>query len=286
MQTCPACGRVRNGTVRFCTGCGAPFPDSISEENAGEKAGTFDPGLPPPFDSGLPPPFDPGLPPAVDAANSAGRPRRSPWPVLIAVAFVLLAGLAGGGTWLLVRAHTHHPGAGTSLAAGPGASASPQASSPASPPAETPVTTPPAPSPSAPSAGTVAVASAAAQQPDTPAVTDFLNQYFAAINDHDYQAYTALLDPGLQQNMTAAQFDSGYGSTADSSEMLTGTSTAANGDTVADVTFTSRQNPAESVNHREACTDWQISLFLESNGTSYVMGPAPAGYRASSTACP
>jgi hypothetical protein len=63
----------------------------------------------------------------------------------------------------------------------------------------------------------------------------------AAINSHDYQAYAALLDPQLRQDLTTGQFERGYQSTADTGETLAGTSVAANGDTVAAVTFTSHQ---------------------------------------------
>jgi hypothetical protein len=61
-----------------------------------------------------------------------------------------------------------------------------------------------------------------------PSVTDttaqqiavFLGQYFAAINEHDYSSYLALQSPALQQGLTPANFQDGYGSTADSGETL------------------------------------------------------------------
>ncbi len=168
------------------------------------------------------------------------------------------------------------------MAAGPVASNG----SPAGAPDAGAVTVPASASPSTQSAGTVAVASAAAQDADAPAVAGFLDRYFAAINSHDYQAYAALLDPQLRQDLTTSQFERGYQSTADTGETLAGTSVAANGDTVAAVTFTSHQNPADSVDHQEACTNWRISLFLENDGSGYLIGPAAAGYHASHEACP
>jgi hypothetical protein len=129
------------------------------------------------------------------------------------------------------------------------------------------------------------VASAAGQDPGAPPVADFLGQYFAAINSHDYQSYVSLLNPNMQKDMTAQQFDSGYRSTADSSETLTGISTAANGDTVAAVTFTSHQDPADSVDHKETCTDWKISLFLEQASTGYVIDQPLSSYHAAHSPC-
>jgi hypothetical protein len=115
------------------------------------------------------------------------------------------------------------------------------------------------------------VASDVGQDPGAPSVADFLDQYFSAIKSHDYQSYASLLSPNLQQDMTAQQFDSGYRSTSDSSETLTGIATAANGDTVAAVTFTSHQDPADSVDHKGTCTHWKVRLFLEQDNTGYLI---------------
>lgn len=113
----------------------------------------------------------------------------------------------------------------------------------------------------------------------------FLGQYFAAINSHDYQSYISLLSPQAQQGFTAEQFDNGFQSTVDSNETLVSISTATNGSYISAVTFTSHQNPADSVNHAEACTDWSISLFLEQDGAVYLIDQPPASYHASHTAC-
>lgn len=129
------------------------------------------------------------------------------------------------------------------------------------------------------------VASDAGQDPAAPPVAEFLDQYFAAINSHDYQSYVSLLNLNMQQDMTAQQFDSGYRSTADSSETLTGISTAANGDTVATVTFTSHQDPADSLDHKENCTDWNISLFLEQANAGYLIDHPPSSYHAAYSPC-
>ena len=129
------------------------------------------------------------------------------------------------------------------------------------------------------------VASDARQDPAAPSVAGFLDQYFAAINSHDYQSYVSLLDPNMQEDMTAQQFDSGYRSTADSGETLTGISAAANGDTVATVTFTSHQDPADSVDHKENCTDWKISLFLEQANAGYLIDQPPNSYHATHSPC-
>jgi hypothetical protein len=111
-----------------------------------------------------------------------------------------------------------------------------------------------------------------------------LARYFTVINAHDYPGYLALLSPEERQGWSPALFDSGFRSTTDSAETLTGISTAADGRTVAAVTFTSHQDPAASVSH-SACTQWHIQLFLEQNGGSYLIGEPPPGYTSSSTPC-
>ena len=129
------------------------------------------------------------------------------------------------------------------------------------------------------------VAAGVSQNPDASAVAAFLGQYFAAINARDYQSYLSLLSPQVQQGMTQAQFENGYRSTADSNETLVGISTASDGDLAAEVTFTSHQNPADSPDHSESCTNWDITIFLAQGGSGYLIDPAPSGYQASHQAC-
>ena len=102
------------------------------------------------------------------------------------------------------------------------------------------------------------IAASAGQDARAQAVAEFLGEYFSAINAHDYQAYISLLSPDAQQNFTESQFQSGYGSTTDSAETLLDVSTAADGDTVASVTFTSNQNSSQSVNQADTCTEWGL----------------------------
>jgi hypothetical protein len=130
----------------------------------------------------------------------------------------------------------------------------------------------------------VAVAAGVAPSPATQSVVTFLDEYFTAINSHDYQGYLALLSPQLQQGLTPEQFNSGYNSTVDSGETLQSISTAADGDTAAAVTFTSHQNP-NSANQEQSCTSWNITLFLGQGGGGYVKDQPPSGYHASSASC-
>jgi hypothetical protein len=116
-------------------------------------------------------------------------------------------------------------------------------------------------------------------------ILSLLGKYFAVINAHDYQGYLALLSPQAQQGWTAAAFASGFQATQDSGQTLTGISTAADGRTVAAVTFTSHQAPAASVNDSQSCTIWHILLFLEPAGNGYLIGDPPPGYTASYAAC-
>jgi hypothetical protein len=137
------------------------------------------------------------------------------------------------------------------------------------------------------SSGAVGVTVGAGASQDTAAssVAGFLGQYFAAINARDYQSYFSMLSPQVQQGMTQAQFEKGYRSTADSNETLVGISAAPDGDLAAEVTFTSHQNPADSPDQSESCTDWDITVFLAQSGSGYVIDPAPADYHASYQPC-
>jgi hypothetical protein len=206
----------------------------------------------------------------------------------------LLAGV-GVGAWLAVGGSGSHsneraqqagnlirstaPAASIPVAGSPG-SGSPQAGSPA---ADSPA--PGSAPPSTPSqrTGTVAISAAAANNPSAPQIAAFLDKYFAAINSHNYQAYEALLSPQVP-GMTSSQFESGYGSTADSQETLRGISSAADGDSVAQVTFTSHQASATSATN-SACTVWNISLYLIPNADSYLIDNPPSSYHAQSAAC-
>jgi hypothetical protein len=117
-----------------------------------------------------------------------------------------------------------------------------------------------------------------------PAVLDYLNRYFSAINSRNYAAYQSLLDAQQQAGNSRSTFDSGFATTRDSNEVLTGIEQTGGGHLTANVSFTSHQNPANSADG-SACNNWQISLFLVPDGTTYVMTAAPAGYRAIYTDC-
>ena len=212
-------------------------------------------------------------------------PRKSSRIITFAAVAVVLAGVGTGG-WLLASHLGKHGGSKLGLA--PAAVQRTVPSSPASP--ADPITpTTPAPVSSqalSQTVGTVTLTDGVMQDSDASSVATFLNQYFQAINNHDYQSYLALLTSPVQQGITSQQFDHGYATTADSAETLTGISTTANGDTQADVTFTSHQNPANSPDGTQSCTNWSISLFLQSDGNGgYLIDQAPSGYQASYQAC-
>ena len=113
----------------------------------------------------------------------------------------------------------------------------------------------------------------------------FVQSYYTAINQHDYQAYISLLDSQDAANYTAADFSNGYGSTTDSAVTLTGISDGGNGSEAAAVSFTSHQDPSQSVNGHDSCDHWSITLYLAPSGGSYVKVSPPAGYVSSHQAC-
>lgn len=213
--------------------------------------------------------------------------------IAVAAVVVLLAAGTGVTIWLTRSHHpagqtsAERPGPGHSAAGSPNAvSPSPAPSAPSSPlsPTPSPSSVTPSPPPTAPS-NAVKLSPAAAADPQSQGVVTFLEQYFTAINAHDFNGYRSLLGPRLRAAMTRGQFDAGYRSTADYGAKLRSISSDASGDTVATVTFTSHQNPADSVNGRQSCTRWRISLFLQPAADGYVMGQAPPGYQSSHSAC-
>jgi hypothetical protein len=127
----------------------------------------------------------------------------------------------------------------------------------------------------------VAIAPGVSQEPHAQQVADFLGRYFTAINRHDYQLYAALFDQQMQES--AQQFSDGYRSTVDSGATVTGISATAAG-LAATVTFTSHQNPADTTDGA-ACTNWDITLFLEQAGPGYLITRPPPGYHASQQPC-
>jgi hypothetical protein len=201
------------------------------------------------------------------------------------VVVLFAAAAAASGALLYVRHHTPHteaarnsPQSTQTTPSAPGAAAAGQGGSA---PAQSPSGT----SPGSSDGSAVTVGAGASQDPNAASVSAFLDQYFTAINAHDYQSYLSLLSPQVQQGMTQAQFEKGYRSTADSNETLVGISTVSDGDMAAEVTFTSHQNPADSPDHSESCTNWDITLFLAQGGSGYRIDPAPSGYQSSYQAC-
>ncbi|HEV2375930.1 MAG TPA: hypothetical protein VGS19_27655 [Streptosporangiaceae bacterium] len=140
--------------------------------------------------------------------------------------------------------------------------------------------------PSSGASNVVTASPGAASNPKEPSVIAFLGEYFTSINTRNYHKFFGLLGAQAQADISPQRFRRGYRSTRDSNETLQSLSTAANGDTVAAVTFTSHQNPADSVNQQESCTRWQVTLWLASTGGGYVIDQPPPGYHAQDSPCP
>ena len=129
--------------------------------------------------------------------------------------------------------------------------------------------------------GIVSISPVLAHRAVARQIAALLDSYFDAVNRHQYIEYSSLFEPHHQ--LTAEQFRTGYRSTHDSHAVLTGLAAADHGLT-ATVTFQSHQEPASSPDHA-ACTNWRITLYLRRTGAVYLIGPPPAGYRASYHAC-
>lgn len=219
----------------------------------------------PPYPGGGP--YD-GGPPGDEPPR---RSRARAITLLAGVAVVLVAG--GVGAWAAFGGKGH-PSAAPTHSAHPASTA----------PSSSPQPSTSAPSTSAAPSGMVAAAPGVRGKKDEPAVLAFLDDYFTAINTHNYQRYYGLLDAQQQSDVTQGQFDSGYHKTHDSHATLVALGPAGGGITAASVTFTSHQPASGSPSH-SSCTSWDTTLYLRHQGSSYVIGAPPASYHASYHAC-
>jgi hypothetical protein len=230
----------------------------------------------------------PGPVPPYQAASGSLplSPRRGGAGLLVALVIVLVLAV-GGGAFALVSSLTGHKSAaqpsGQPTSTAPKQPTSPGTSAPATSPASA-TATPSTASPAAPGV-TIAVAPAAAGDPAAPRVQLLLERYFTAINSHDYGAYGSLLDAQMRQLNPPSTFASGYATTRDSAETLTGITDTGGGSLAATVSFTSHQSPADSINN-SSCTAWTITLYLRPQGSGYLIGAPPADYQPAHQNCP
>lgn len=129
----------------------------------------------------------------------------------------------------------------------------------------------------------VTMAPGLSQAPDAAQVDGFLVSYFTAINAHDYQQYEQLLVPARRAQLSAAAFAQGYGTTTDTGASIVGISPIRRG-VAATVTFTSEQRAAQGADVT-GCTYWDITLYLQKQGGSLLIGSPPAGYHAYHHSC-
>jgi len=199
--------------------------------------------------------------------DSVGGPGRGRW-ISVAAATVVLVIAAAGAAILL----SHHGKTGGHATAGHTA--------PASSPAPTPSTGTTA----SVSSKLIAVKPAAATSPRAPAVVAFLTRYFTAINHHDYAAYRMLFSRRVRGQLSASAFATGYGTSRDSHMTLRSLATQGSGPLIADVTFTSHQQPAASPTN-SSCNHWTISLYLARRAHGYVLVSPPSDYGAKYLSC-
>lgn len=208
-----------------------------------------------------------------------GDPRagRQPWlspghgttltAMVTTVALLVTGGIAA---WQVARIRSGPPAMDTSLArrdSGPGRPARAPGQGRAAARAASSPSTGSSASPGSPAAhGAVTVAPAVAVQPHVRRVVMLLDNYFAAINHHDFPAYSGLFIPAIRATMH--NFGAGYQSTRDSRARLTGLSATGPQGLAAMVTFVSHQEPAESPDHA-MCDRWRITMFLKRDAGGY-----------------
>jgi hypothetical protein len=130
----------------------------------------------------------------------------------------------------------------------------------------------------------VAISPDVAASAARPRVAELLSHYFHGINTHSYQEYAGTLNTAQRAAQPQSTFESGYSSTTDSKMTMTALADNANGGPTATVTFTSRQSPAQSVDH-SACNAWTLNFYLVPDGSGYLIGRAPSGYHPTYSDC-
>ncbi len=271
MAFCTLCGRGADPTGTYCTECGAPLHTATG---------------PGPFTDPHVASANAGQHPSAETGQPRS-PRPSGWMAKIFAGVAALVVTAAGLTAWQINGHAarltastvHRSPAGT----GPGPlQQAPPTASPTPSQAASPTASPP--SSTGVGSNAVAIAPGMTEQPGSQQIAAFLESYFNAINDHSFQEYSSLFDQQVRQGLTAEQFTSGYRSTIDSGATLTGISTTETGSVAATTTFTSYQNQADSADHT-GCTNWEITLYLEQQGSGYLIGQPPPSYHASSQPC-
>ena len=279
MAFCTQCGRGVDPAGTYCTECGAPLHTAAGRGSFGDPRVTS-------ADAGH-------YPSAQTAQPRSPRPTGRKAKILAGLAALVVA--AAGVTAWQINGHAARLTASTAhrspASTGPGPlQQAPLTASPAPSPVPSPSPSQPASPTASPLSSTalgsdaVAIAPGITQQPGSQQVAAFLESYFKAINDRSFQEYSSLFDQQVRQGLTAGQFTSGYRSTIDSAATLTGISTTDTGSVAATTTFTSHQNQADSAYHT-GCTNWNITLYLEQQGSGYLIGQPPPSYHASSQPC-
>jgi hypothetical protein len=210
-------------------------------------------------------------------AGGSGNGRRI---VLTAVAALVILGAGGGAFAVVSSLRGGSPGTQSSptvTTSAPASSTPPPQTSAGSPTDTSTTPTGPSTTPSSSQpAGTVALTQAAAGNAASAKVVDLFNRYFDGINTRNYSEYAGTLDAGMRGQNSQSSFNSGYATTTDSNETITAISGSGSSLT-ATVTFTSRQDPADSVD-KSACNNWQLTLPLVAQGSGYLITTPPSGY--------
>jgi hypothetical protein len=222
-------------------------------------------------------------------SSPPGPPRQARWRGAGHRARTISAALAAAA--LLAGAVTAWAAFGGHQGAAPGARLAGRqtaATRQASPGSRGPATPSPSPTPQVPAPGgaaaVVTMAPGLSQDPDAAQVDGFLVSYFTAINAHDFQQYARLLVPARRAQLSAAAFAQGYGTTTDTAATLVGISPTGRG-VAATVTFTSEQRTAPGADVT-GCTYWDITLYLQKQDGTLLIGSPPAGYHAYHHSCP
>ena len=215
-------------------------------------------------------PYPPG--PAAGPPRRGGRGGRG---LLILLAIVVVLAAGGGAYALATRLGKHSAAGPSSPPASTSAASSPSgATRPATGTGSASASASASSSSSSPSPSLVAIGPGVSGAA-VPRVQQLLSKRFHAINTHNYAEYASTLTTREQANQPQSTFDKGYATTSDSGVTLTALTQKSAG-LAATVTFTSHQNPADSIDG-SACNTWTSTYYLVPSGSGYLIDVTPAG---------
>lgn len=263
MKQCASCGASYDEGRAYCPECGVAADERLPELT--------------PYDSGAdsrPPSEPPAEPSAEPQPPTGGDPAaRKHGIALLAVVALVVVGVVA---YVVVQSLEDDDDRRSVPA--PTSTTTEPTSMPTS---DSLATTTNPPTPSTEEVGLVTVPAALVEQQWGMEVARLFDTYFAAINNRDFEAWKSVLKPADRKFKTQWE---GLDSTHDSDIRLYHVVRSAQSMT-ADVSFTSRQDPADGPREGEECTHWDVTYVLVQGAESALLIDRVDVSRTTSRAC-